>query len=84
MMNQTEIPRLYRSRQDRVFAGVAGGMAEYFKVDATLVRVILFLALLMAGPFAPVVYIVLAFIIPGQPVDETAAEATIISGQEMG
>jgi phage shock protein PspC (stress-responsive transcriptional regulator) len=30
MTNQTEIRRLYRSRQNRVFAGVAGGMADYF------------------------------------------------------
>jgi phage shock protein C len=73
-MNQTEIRRLYRSRQDRVFAGVAGGMAEYFKVDSTLVRVILFLALLTAGPFAPIVYIILALIIPEAPLEDSPQE----------
>jgi phage shock protein C len=72
-MNQTEIRRLYRSRQDRVLLGVAGGIAEYFQIDSTLVRVILFLALLTMGPFAPWVYIILALIIPEQPVDETVA-----------
>ena len=74
MMNQTEIRRLYRSRQDRVFAGVAGGMSEYFKVDSTLVRVILFLALLTAGPFATIVYIILALIIPEAPLEESPQE----------
>jgi phage shock protein C len=68
MTKQTEIKRLYRSRQDRLFAGVAGGIAEYFQVDSTLVRVVLFLALRVAGPLAPVVYIILAFINPEAPV----------------
>jgi phage shock protein C len=74
MTNQTEIRRFYRSRQDRVFAGVAGGTAEYFKVDSTLVRVILYLALLMAGPFAPIVYMVLALIIPQAPLEDSPQE----------
>ncbi|MHB8946126.1 MAG: PspC domain-containing protein, partial [Bacillota bacterium] len=32
--------RLYRSRHERVIAGVAGGIAEYFNVDVTLIRLI--------------------------------------------
>ncbi|MDI6871260.1 MAG: PspC domain-containing protein [Bacillota bacterium] len=32
--------RLYRSRDDRVIAGVCGGLAEYLKIDANLVRLV--------------------------------------------
>ena len=32
--------RLYRSEDDRILAGVCGGVGEYFKVDPVLVRVI--------------------------------------------
>jgi len=74
MTNQTQIRRLYRSRKNPVFAGVAGGIAEYFQVDPTLVRVFLFLALLPAGPIAPLVYIILAAIIPEAPAEETPGD----------
>ena len=44
-----EEPRkLYRSRNQRMVAGVCGGLAEYFNVDATLIRV-LFLVLAVVG-----------------------------------
>ena len=31
--------RLYKSRQDKIICGVCGGLAEYFDVDPTLVRI---------------------------------------------
>lgn len=69
MLSQNEPRRLYRSRTNVVFAGVAAGIAEYFTVDPTLVRVVLALLLVAAtGPFAPVVYAVMAYIIPPAPV----------------
>lgn len=69
MLNQNEPRRLYRSRTNVVFAGVAAGIADYFTVDPTLVRVVLALLLIAAtGPFAPVVYAVIAYIIPQVPV----------------
>ncbi|NML20037.1 PspC domain-containing protein [Pseudoflavitalea sp. G-6-1-2] len=52
---QTNITkRLYRSREDKVIAGVAGGLASYFKIDAWIPRLIFALPLLLAlisGPF---------------------------------
>ena len=71
MLNQSPPRRLYRSRQQRVLAGVAGGLAEYLGTDPTLVRVVLFLALLPAGPFGLVAYGVLALLIPLQPNEPT-------------
>ncbi|HHU77087.1 MAG TPA: PspC domain-containing protein, partial [Firmicutes bacterium] len=35
-----ELSRLYRSRQTRIIAGVAGGLAEYFGIDVVLIRVL--------------------------------------------
>ena len=55
---------LTRSRNKKIF-GVAGGIAEYFNIDATLVR-IAFVILLIASGGAPViiVYPLLAFVLP--------------------
>jgi phage shock protein C len=67
MIDRTQPRRLYRSRTNVVFCGIAGGMGEYFNVDPTLTRVLLFLALLTAGPFGLLIYVVLALIIPAAP-----------------
>ncbi len=69
-MERMRTRRLYRSRKNVLIAGVAGGIAEYFNIDPTLVRLIMFLALLLtAGPFAPIIYAVLVWIIPPEPVE---------------
>jgi phage shock protein PspC (stress-responsive transcriptional regulator) len=70
MLDQTQVRRLYRSRTDIMFAGVAGGIAEYFRIDPTLARVFLFLALAPLGPLAIIAYLVLATIIPVAPPNE--------------
>ena len=41
--------RLYRCRDNRVLAGVAGGVAEYFDVDPSLVRLFWFLSIFVGG-----------------------------------
>ena len=67
-MEQEPVRRLYRSRDERMIAGVAGGIAEYFNLDPTLVRLGLLLGLLLvAGPFGPLVYIILILVIPLRP-----------------
>ena len=43
-----EPKRFYRSRTDKVFAGVCGGLAEYFSIDPILIR-LLFLVLIIAA-----------------------------------
>ena len=54
--------KLRRSRNNRIFCGVMGGIAEYFEVDPTIVRV-LFLIVSWTG-FPVFLYILLAIIIP--------------------
>ena len=65
--------KLYRSKSDRVLVGVCGGIAEYFNIDPTVVRVIWGVASIFA--FAGVIaYIVCAFVIPEKP-DNTIVDA---------
>ncbi|MFL6047225.1 MAG: PspC domain-containing protein [Propionibacteriaceae bacterium] len=59
-----EEPRkLYRSQSQRMLAGVCGGLAEYFNLDATLIRV-LFLILAVFGGSGLVIYLVMWIIVP--------------------
>ena len=55
--------KLYRSRNERMLAGVCGGLAEYFGVDVTIVR-ILFALLALAGGPGLILYGILYVIIP--------------------
>jgi len=59
--------RLVRPRADRKVAGVCAGVAEYFDIDVTLVRVI-WLVLLLAPP-APglIAYIICWIVMPEEP-----------------
>ena len=55
--------RLYRSRDDRVIAGVCSGLGAYFGIDPTIVRVIAVLSIFVGG-LGGVTYIILAIIVP--------------------
>jgi len=61
--------RLYRSRRDKMVAGVAGGMAAYFGVDPVIVRLIWVLLLLPGGVPGLLPYIICWIVIPAEPVD---------------
>lgn len=58
--------KLYKSSTDKKLAGVCGGIAEYFNIDSTLVRLgwVLFSLLGGSGLLA---YIIAAIIIPDRP-----------------
>lgn len=72
-MNQNR--RLYRCRHDRRIAGVASGVAEFFDLDPTLVRVVWFLSIFFGG-LGIFVYIAMALIVPLEPMtDVSPAEA---------
>ena len=60
--------RLYRSKKDKMLAGVCGGLAEYFDVDPSLVRLATVLLCLYAGT-GLLVYIITAIIIPEASVE---------------
>jgi phage shock protein C len=68
--------RLYRSRKNKMIAGVCGGIAEHFEVDPVLVRIIAVL-FFFAGGAAFIAYILGIIIIPLQPFEGTLSnEAT--------
>lgn len=56
--------RLYRSRRDRMLAGVAGGLAELWGADPSLVRIVWALLVLFTGGLALIVYLVMAVVVP--------------------
>jgi phage shock protein C len=58
--------KLYRSRSNRQVAGVCGGLAQYFNLDATLIRV-LFVVLAVLGGSGLVLYLALWIIVPKEP-----------------
>jgi phage shock protein PspC (stress-responsive transcriptional regulator) len=58
--------RVHRSRTDRKIAGVCGGLASYFNVDPTLIRV-LFVVLAVVGGSGVILYLALWLIVPNQP-----------------
>ncbi len=58
-----EIKRLCRASMDKKIFGVCGGIAHYFNLDATLVRLIT-LVLLFAGGLSLWVYLIAALIMP--------------------
>lgn len=57
--------RLYKSR-NRVLCGVCGGIAEYFNIDPTLVRIIWAILILCFGT-GILAYIICALLIPEMP-----------------
>lgn len=55
--------KLTRSRKERILFGVCGGLANYFGMDPTIIR-LLFVVLTLAGGSGPLLYIILAFVVP--------------------
>ncbi len=74
--------RLHRSSTDKMVAGVCGGLADYFSIDPTIVR-LAFVFATIAGGAGVIAYIVLAIVMPEtnstEPID---GEATISLDQE--
>jgi phage shock protein PspC (stress-responsive transcriptional regulator) len=71
----TEPPeeRLHRSRRNRMVAGVASGLADYFDVDPTLVR-IGFVVLTLMGGLAVPLYVAGWLLIPDEGAELSMAE----------
>ncbi len=64
-MRQTK--KLYRTVNNKVIAGVAGGLAEYFDVDVVIFR-LLFVLLVLFGGGGLVAYIVMWIVVPAKPI----------------
>jgi len=83
-MTQENIPRkLYRSRVNRMIAGVCGGMAEYFSIDVTVVRVLWVLASLWNG-IGVVAYLIFLILTPDNPEQKDLPVDRKIKSQNTG
>jgi len=65
--------RLHRDGQHRMIAGVAAGLADYFDIDPTLVR-IGFVVLTLVGGLAVPLYLAGWLLIPEEGADHSVAE----------
>jgi phage shock protein PspC (stress-responsive transcriptional regulator) len=73
--------KLYRSETNRVIAGVAGGLGEYFGIDPVIIRLILVLTTIFGGS-GVLIYIVLWIIIPNENDIDKNSEDTIRQNTE--
>ena len=63
---ENSLRRIYRSGKDHVFGGVCAGLAEYFAIDVTLLR-ILWLVLTLVNGLGAVIYVVCLVLFPIDP-----------------
>lgn len=60
------IKRLYLSEKDKKIGGVCGGIAEYFEIDSTIVRLVWILFTLFSMGFGIILYLIAWIIIPSR------------------
>ncbi len=72
------VKRLMRSSRDKKIGGVCAGLAEYFDLDATIVRVVWLLAIFFAGT-GLFVYLILWIVLPQAPLTPTVAVPSSIA-----
>jgi phage shock protein C len=63
------VPRVRRSRQDRVFGGVCGGLGRYLRVDPVLLRIAA-VALALSGGMGVLAYVIAWVVIPEESGEE--------------
>jgi phage shock protein C len=65
--------QLMRSRNDRMIAGVCGGLASYLNIDPVLVRLVFALGIFFGG-LTPLVYLVMLIVMPEERVATTSVQ----------
>ena len=65
-IRKMNMKRLYRSRTNKVVAGVCGGIGEYFNIDPVIPRII-FLLVALPGGISILVYFIFWLLIPKSP-----------------
>jgi phage shock protein C len=66
--------KLYKSENDKVLAGVCGGIGEYFAVDSVIIRLLWVVFTLMGGA-GLIAYIIAAIIMPSNPSRNDVADS---------
>lgn len=67
--------QLYRSKKNRIFAGICGGIGEYLTIDPVVVRLVWLLVVIFTG-FVPglLAYILAIYIIPEEIIAYTVTD----------
>jgi phage shock protein C len=73
--------RLYKSRTNRIIDGVCGGVAEYFEIDPTIVRILWVLVSLSGAGF--LLYLAAMIIIPVRPIVDEFGNASMVTAPKM-
>ena len=61
--------KLYRSRYQKMIAGICGGLAEYFDLDVSIIRILWVIGTLLSAGVGILVYIVMLIVFPEQPIE---------------
>ena len=72
----SDIKKLYRSRNDRMIAGVCGGLGEYFSIDPTLFRLVFVVAAVFGGS-GFIAYLLFMIIVPQEPLEVADTPVTV-------
>lgn len=76
--------KLYRSRRNRVFLGVCGGIGEYFEIDPVIIRLIFIFSVLFLGPLSLLFYILCALVVPENPGNSELYPSSKGGGEILG
>jgi phage shock protein PspC (stress-responsive transcriptional regulator) len=76
--------QLYRSDDDRIFAGVAGGLAAYLDVDPVIVRIIWLLSMFVTGSLTFWVYVIMMVVVPLEPTEWPPQSPWAPGGEPLG
>jgi len=64
-----ESKKLYRSRTNRMFAGVCSGLGSFFGIDPTVVRLIFVAGTILGFGSFVLIYLVLFIVVPEEPLN---------------
>ncbi len=63
--------RLYRSKTEKKFGGICGGLGEYLDVDPTVVRLVVLLVMFISGILPGIIaYLIAMWIVPEKPQEQ--------------
>jgi phage shock protein C len=65
--------KLYRSKKNKMLFGVCAGLADFFEIDPTIVRILAAALLIFTNGFAVPLYIILAIVVPENPNEKAPA-----------
>ncbi len=74
--------KLYRSDKDRILFGVCGGLAKYFGIDSSLMRIIVILLAIVTGGVGVLIYFIMAFIVPLEGSTKTSPKEIVLDNVE--